>query len=187
MKIDAGHSFVNYHSLKRSEHYHDNKPISKTDNQNDQEKKHKKEETPEVRDKVIELKRNEQKVKAHEMAHQIAGGNFAGGVSYKTTVGPDGKNYIVGGEVPISAPEGKTPEETVQNMEQVIKAAMAPQDPSPQDYAVASKASMLKIKAQQEAYKKTLEMEEQLQKDPKNINPTESTEFSKDIQIQLYA
>jgi hypothetical protein len=64
----------------------------------------------------------EQKVKAHEMAHKAVGGSYAGQVHYSYTVGPDGRLYITGGEVPIDTSEEKTPEETIKKM-QVVRAA----------------------------------------------------------------
>jgi hypothetical protein len=111
-----------------------------------------------VRQKNIEqtiqqLKMTEQKVIAHEMAHKAAGGNYAGAVSYEYRLGPDGKRYIVGGEVPIDLSDGTSPEDTVQKMEQVRMAALAPADPSPQDYAVAQDASMKEQAARQEIIK----------------------------------
>ena len=102
---------------------------------------------------VQQLKMTEQKVIAHEMAHKAVGGNYAGAVSYEYRLGPDGKRYIVGGEVPIDLSDGASPEDTVQKMEQVRMAALAPADPSPQDYAVAQDASMKEQAARQEIIK----------------------------------
>lgn len=96
------------------------------------------------------LQQTEEKVIAHERAHMSAGGQFAGGVSYQYTQGPDGKRYISGGEVPISIRPGRNPAETVRNMQQVRRAALAPADPSPQDLSVASAASLIEMKAAHE-------------------------------------
>nr|WP_228368713.1 putative metalloprotease CJM1_0395 family protein [Nautilia profundicola] len=90
------------------------------------------------------------KVKAHEMAHQAAGGGFAGAPSYTKVKGPDGKEYAVAGEVPIKIVKGKTPEETIKNMQQIKAAALAPADPSPQDLKVAQTADMIAANASQE-------------------------------------
>ena len=76
-----------------------------------------------------------------------AGGGFAGSASYVYAKGPDGKMYVVGGEVPIQAPEGKTPDETIKNMEIVQRAALAPPDPSAQDLAVAAAAMQIESRA----------------------------------------
>lgn len=72
---------------------------------------------------------------------------MTGPISYSYTRGPDGKNYVTGGEVPIQISSGKTPQETVSRMQQVIRAALAPADPSPQDRAVAAQAATLQQKA----------------------------------------
>lgn len=110
-----------------------------------------------VKQQVQELKAQEQKVIAHEMAHKTAGGQYAGAVRYQYTTGPDRQSYIVGGEVSIDTSEAKTPEETVQKMEQVKRAALAPADPSPQDYSVASAADGIEQKARYEMMKASYE------------------------------
>ncbi|MGB9712241.1 MAG: putative metalloprotease CJM1_0395 family protein [Dissulfurimicrobium sp.] len=115
---------------------------------------------------VQQLKMTEQKVIAHEMAHKVVGGNYAGAVSYEYRVGPDGRLYIVGGEVPIDVSDGISPEDTVRKMEQVRMAALAPIDPSPQDYRVAQEALMKEAAARQEIIK--AEMENKAMKYKKN-------------------
>ena len=104
---------------------------------------------------VNKLQARDTEVKAHEAAHQGAGGGLAGGASFTYQQGPDGKMYAIGGEVPISFKEGNTPSETKRIAQQVIAAAMAPANPSPQDFAVASSAMMMLIKAQQQEAKET--------------------------------
>lgn len=99
------------------------------------------------------MKAVEREVIAHEAAHKAVGGQYAGPVSYTYATAPDGSRYIVGGEVSISAPEGKTPEETIQIMEQVKRAAMAPGSPSPQDIQVAAAASAAQMRARAEMAK----------------------------------
>ena len=105
---------------------------------------------PQVQQAVAQLRSIEEKVKAHEAAHKGAGGTMTGPVSYSYTRGPDGKNYITGGEVPISISPGNTPQETISRMQQVIHAALAPADPSPQDRAVAAQAASIAQNASQE-------------------------------------
>ena len=102
---------------------------------------------------VRELKQIQNEVIAHEAAHQAAAGEFGGGVSYTYTKGPDGQNYITGGEVPIRMKEGSTPEETLRNMQKVQAAANAPADPSGQDRKVAAKAAAIAMKARAEMSK----------------------------------
>ena len=103
-----------------------------------------------IRQSVEKLKAIERDVIAHEAAHKAVGGQYAGAVSYSYTTGPDGKRYITGGEVPISAPAGRTPEETIRIMERVQRAALAAGSPSPQDISVASSAAALQAAARQE-------------------------------------
>jgi hypothetical protein len=105
---------------------------------------------PQVQAEIEQLKAIEEKVKAHEAAHKSAGGALTGPVSYSYTRGPDNRNYITGGEVQISISPGKTPQETVSRMQQVIQAALAPADPSPQDRAVAAQAAVQQQEASQE-------------------------------------
>ena len=108
-----------------------------------------------VKQQVEKLKQQERQVIAHEMAHKTAGGQYAGAVSYQYTTGPDRQSYIAGGEVSIDTSEAKTPEETVQKMEQVKAAALAPADPSSQDYSVAASAMRIEQKARYELMKET--------------------------------
>ena len=78
---------------------------------------------------VKELASRDSEVRAHEAAHQAAGGGMVGAASYSYQQGPDGKMYAIGGEVPISMTSGATPEETIKNARQAAAAAMAPGDP----------------------------------------------------------
>ena len=109
---------------------------------------------------VKELEKIQREVISHEAAHQAAAGDLGGGVSYSYAEGPDGKNYIVGGEVPIKLKEGDTPEETLRNMQQVQRAASAPADPSGQDRQVAAKAASIASKARAEIVKESTQTEE---------------------------
>lgn len=99
---------------------------------------------------IQRLRLIEQKVKAHEMAHKAVGGQYVGSVHYSYTLGPDGRLYITGGEVSIDMSEGKNPEETIRKMQMVRAAALAPADPSPQDYRVAMQATLKDMKARLE-------------------------------------
>ena len=106
---------------------------------------------------VTQLQARDTEVRAHEAAHQAAGGGMTGGASYTYEKGPDGRMYAVGGEVSISTKGGSTPEETIANARQVQAAAMAPANPSGQDFAVASSAKVMEMKAQQELAKEQQE------------------------------
>lgn len=107
----------------------------------------------EVDRQVSILRQRERETIAHEQAHMSAGGHLTGAPRYSYTRGPDGKNYITGGEVSIKIPQGRSPQETIQLMNQVIRAALAPANPSPADLSVASKASMIQTKARAELSK----------------------------------
>ncbi|MBK1972978.1 hypothetical protein JG677_02770 [Campylobacter sp. TTU-622] len=124
-----------------------------------------------------ELQSTDREVKAHEAAHQAAGGSLAGGASFSYVKGPDNQMYAVSGEVPIRMQKGNTPEETMANARQIASAAMAPADPSPQDYKVAANALKLEMEARSEAMKLKAEKNTQDKKDNnqnENANETEN-------------
>lgn len=98
-----------------------------------------------------ELAATDRRVRAHEAAHLAASGGLAqSGADFDLVKGPDGKMYAVGGEVQIDVSPGRTPEETVRKAEQIRRAALAPMDPSAQDYRVAAQAAQMLAQAQQE-------------------------------------
>lgn len=115
--------------------------------------------TDEQKEQVQALKRRDAEVRRHERAHAAAGGPYAGMPVYDYTRGPDGHMYAVGGEVAIDTSPASTPEATIQKMEVVIRAALAPADPSPQDIKVAATARQIKAEAIGE--KRAEEREEQ--------------------------
>jgi hypothetical protein len=108
--------------------------------------------TEEEKREVEELEKRDQEVRAHEQAHIMAGGNLVrGGASYSYKTGPDGKRYIVDGEVSIdSSPIEGDPEATIRKAEQIRRAALAPADPSGQDRRVAAMAANMAAQARQE-------------------------------------
>ncbi|GAA3968759.1 putative metalloprotease CJM1_0395 family protein [Allohahella marinimesophila] len=91
---------------------------------------------------IQDLASRDREVKTHEQAHASVGGAYAGAPSYTYTRGPDGKQYATGGEVSIDtgAIEGD-PDATIDKMQQVVRAALAPAEPSAQDRKVAAAAS----------------------------------------------
>ena len=106
---------------------------------------------PSQNEDVKELEKADANVKAHEAAHLGAGGRVvSGGATFTYTQGSDGKMYATAGEVPIDTSEGNTPQETIQKASAIRTAAMAPSDPSPQDYKVAASAIIMEMKARQE-------------------------------------
>lgn len=105
---------------------------------------------PAVLAQVRELAAIDRKVRAHEAAHAAVGGSLAGGASYSYVTGPDGVRYAVGGEVPVQFGQSPDPEVTLRNANQVRAAALAPADPSPQDYRVAAEALQIIQQARQD-------------------------------------
>ncbi len=124
---------------------------------------------------VRELQSIDRNVKAHEAAHQAAGGGLAGAASFSYTRGPDNQMYATAGEVPIRMQKGRTPEETIANARQVVAAAMAPADPSPQDYRVAANALKMEFEARAEATKlKAQEAQEKKEENEENEEKQEN-------------
>lgn len=108
--------------------------------------------TSEERAQVDKLKARYAEVRAHEAAHMAAGGaHVRGGASYSYEQGPDGRSYAVGGEVGIdvSAVSGQ-PQATIQKMQQVRAAALAPAEPSGADRSVAAAASQVEAEARRQ-------------------------------------
>lgn len=115
--------------------------------------------TPEQQAEVQQLQQTDREVRQHEQAHLAAAGGYArGGASFTYTTGPDGKRYATGGEVSIDTSRERTPEATIQKMETVKNAAVAPQNPSAQDRAVYAQAQQTEAEA-----RRTLEEEKNAQ------------------------
>ena len=101
--------------------------------------------------KLAELKKRDAEVRAHEQAHASVGGDLAAAPSYEFELGPDGKQYAVGGEVNIDlAMVPGDPQATIVKMQKVRAAALAPADPSSADRSVASEATKRILQAQTE-------------------------------------
>lgn len=87
---------------------------------------------------------------SHELAHKNAAGSLAGPI----VIEKDSNGIPVGGHVSIKMPvlDKNNPEQTIQQADIVIKAAMAPSDPSSQDYKVAAQAESIKAQAKRLDY-----------------------------------
>lgn len=110
--------------------------------------------TDEEEAEVRQLKQTDAKVRAHELAHQAAGGQYASGPSYQYQRGPDGGLYAVAGEVSIdTSPVPGDAQATIAKANQIRAAALAPADPSAQDRSVANAAAQLAARASAEATK----------------------------------
>ncbi len=83
---------------------------------------------------------------AHEKAHKNVAGSLGGSI----VIEKDGQGIPVGGHVDIKMPvlDKENPDKTINHADTVIRAAMAPNEPSGQDYKVASEAKAIKSKAE---------------------------------------
>ncbi|HIF93919.1 MAG TPA: hypothetical protein EYQ60_12485 [Myxococcales bacterium] len=130
---------------------------------------------------VRKLQQRDQEVRRHEQAHKAAAGKLASGApSFSYTRGPDGKQYISGGEVQIdvSAVAGD-PQATIQKMRQVQSAARAPASPSGADLKVAAAAAKQEATARAELRKENAaESNDQAQEDGSGSTLEASSSFS---------
>ncbi len=115
--------------------------------------------SPQEQREVEQLRVRDQAVRAHEMAHVVAGGAYVTKpASYEYKIGPDGRRYAVGGEVSIDvSPVPNDPQATISKAQAIRRAALAPVDPSPQDYQVAAQASAMELQARRELAEKNTE------------------------------
>lgn len=100
--------------------------------------------SPQEQRRIAELKRIDAAVRAHEQAHIAVGRELiTSGPNYEYTYGPDGKRYAVGGEVGIDTSPEREPEANIDKGQRIQDTALAPVDPSPQDYRVAATGKQL--------------------------------------------
>lgn len=104
---------------------------------------------------VQSLKNRDREVRSHEQAHLTAAGTIAiSGAHFQYTTGPDGQRYATGGDVSIdTSAVANDPAATLRKAETIRRAAMAPAQPSGQDYSVASQAAAMAAKASVELIK----------------------------------
>lgn len=94
---------------------------------------------------VESLRQRDQEVRAHEQAHAAAG---ASNVRYDFQMGPDGRQYAVGGSADIQIVAMSDDHVSrVAQARQMRAAALAPAAPSAQDMAVAARAARLEAEA----------------------------------------
>lgn len=91
------------------------------------------------------INKNYNEIYNHELAHKRAGGSFAGDI----VIEKNSEGIPVGGHVAIAMPtlDKTNPQKTIDHANIVINSAMAPADPSAQDYKVANKARDIKQQA----------------------------------------
>ncbi len=105
----------------------------------------------EAQQKLRELSTRDQQVRAHEAAHAAVGGRYAGAPKLSYKEGPDGRRYATEGEVSIDVSEVPgDPGKTLEKADIVKRAALAPQNPSSADRAIAAKATQMAAKARME-------------------------------------
>jgi len=115
---------------------------------------------------IQELASRDREVKTHEQAHAAVGGQYAGSPSYEYQQGPDGRRYAVGGEVPIDVSKvAGDPQATLDKMNQVRAAALAPAEPSSQDRRVAAQASATAAEARRELAESQPSVDEETEED----------------------
>lgn len=142
--------------------------------------------TEEEQKQVEELKARDTEVRAHEQAHIAAGGSYVrGGARYDYQTGPDGKKYAVGGEVSIdtSAVEGD-PQATINKAQVILKAALAPAEPSGQDKAVASQARQMMASARKELMSEKINTNSENTADATTENSTTATASSENSKTE---
>lgn len=91
------------------------------------------------------IKEQEKEITKHEQAHKSKAGNLAGPI----VIDKDSNGIPTGGHVDIKMPvlNEKDPSKTIEHAKKVIDAALAPSDPSNQDYKVAATAGDILSKA----------------------------------------
>ncbi|WP_338364012.1 putative metalloprotease CJM1_0395 family protein [uncultured Pseudoalteromonas sp.] len=136
---------------------------------------------------IKELKARDTEVRVHEQAHASVGGQYAGSPSYEYQRGPDGNNYAVGGEVQIDVSEiPGDPQATIDKMQTVRAAALAPAEPSSADRAIAADATQ-KMAAAQAELAAPADDEAQGQEESQNalsINETSTAESQKNTDTE---
>jgi len=105
--------------------------------------------TTEQQRTIQQLQQIDRTVRAHEQAHLSAGrGVVTSGAQFQYTYGPDGKQYAVGGEVGIDTSPERKPQANIDKGRLIQAAALAPKDPSPQDFRVAAVGGQLEAQGQ---------------------------------------
>ncbi len=100
------------------------------------------------------LRQRDQQVRQEEQAHAAIAGDLAGPISYTYQRGPDGRNYAVGGSVPLRVQTSGDPDEAARVGARLAAAAHGAVNPSGADlsaarrgYALQSQAALAEKKA----------------------------------------
>lgn len=113
--------------------------------------------TEEEQAELQDMKSRDEEVRVHEQAHQSAGGQYASAPHYEYENGPDGKRYVTDGSVNIDVGEESDPQATIDKMQVVKRAALAPAQPSAQDRRVYAEAIQKEAEARRELNEKRQE------------------------------
>ncbi|MCW8827120.1 MAG: putative metalloprotease CJM1_0395 family protein [Gammaproteobacteria bacterium] len=133
--------------------------------------------SPQEQRHVSTLQEIDRRVRAHEQAHLNAAQGLAiSRANFAYEVGPDKKRYAIAGEVTIDTSKESEPEKTINKGYQIIRTALAPADPSPQDRSVANNAQMMIQEAQAELIRESYEQ---------NRSTTASPESGQQIDEQV--
>ncbi|MFD2112926.1 putative metalloprotease CJM1_0395 family protein [Thiorhodococcus fuscus] len=109
------------------------------------------------------LQARDSEVRAHEQAHIAAGGAYVtGSASYSFQTGPDGRQYAIGGEVGIDTSMSSDAAANLQKARTLIRAALAPAEPSGQDLSVAASARAMEADAMSDLQQERLEEQNQV-------------------------
>lgn len=102
------------------------------------------------------IRKNYNEIYAHELAHKMAGGELAGDI----VIERNSEGIPFAGHVAIKMPtlDKNNPEKTIQDADTVIRSAMAPADPSGQDYKVAAQARSIRSQAVDFQHRKRLNL-----------------------------
>lgn len=85
-----------------------------------------------IKQEIDAMQQWEDYVKQHELEHAMIGGSHVGSISYVYRYGPDGRKYVVGGQVSVSMPKGLN-HTSLNELEKLKNATTAPTDLSTKD------------------------------------------------------
>lgn len=93
---------------------------------------------------IDDLQRIDKDVHEHEMQHYLAAQPYARTPEYFEVIGPDGRRFAVSGITAFDAsPIAGDTEATIRKLDTLVRAALAPRDPSEEDRRVAATLEQL--------------------------------------------
>lgn len=118
-----------------------------------------------IKAQIDRMQQWEDYVKQHELEHAIIGGSGVGSISYVYSYGPDGKKYVIGGQVSVQIPSGLN-ESTLNKLDKLKRATTAPTNLSTKDMVASaiisavyrSRANKLYMKQAIDKYEKQSQM-----------------------------